>query len=91
MEVDGKEGIDLKSIAEIFHGEDRKWVGVSDKVNEFPFRHDQPRAICSGSQSRCVDLAVKRRSWARDTDLGGITAQITDGAVSEGVIHLLIP
>lgn len=50
MEVDGKEGIDLRNISEVLHGQEGKWVGVSEKVNEFPLRHAQTKVVCSGSQ-----------------------------------------
>lgn len=56
MEVGGKEGMDLKSISEVLHGEGRKWVGVSDTVNESPLDMTSPGLSA---------LEARARVWLR--------------------------
>lgn len=91
MEVDAKEGIDWRNISEDLHGEEVKWVSVGEKVNEFPCRRAAQGHLLWQPVGR-MDLAPKKKSWARGTDLGGVEAQMTDGAISEeGVIYLFIP
>lgn len=84
--MDGEEGIDLRNISKTLHGEMGKCVGGSEKVNEFLFGCVLPE-VSLGHLLRlpvgCVDLAPEGKSRARDTDLGGIEAQITARAVSK--------
>lgn len=92
-EVDGEEGIDLRNISKALHGEEAKCVGGSEKVNEFRFGCVRPEVSLGHLlwlPVGCVDLAPERESRARDTDLGGIEAQITARAVREEVIHVFI-
>lgn len=91
--VDGEEGIDLRNISKALHGEEGTCVGGSEKVNEFRFGCVLPE-VSLGHLLRlpvgCVDLAPEGKSRARDTDLGGIEAQITARAVSEEAIPVFM-
>lgn len=92
-EVDGKEGIDLRNISKALHGELGKCVGGNEKANEFPSECVQLELSLGHLlwlPVGCVDLALERKSWARDIDLGGIEAQITARAVSEEIIYVFI-
>lgn len=78
MEVYGEQGIGSRTISEDLHGEEGKWVGGSEKVNEFPLRCVQPEVFQGHLlwlPVGCVDLAPERQSWARGRAWGGIKAQ----------------